>query len=96
MFRDGVSLEEYYETTEGLLWVTYRIVVAGGRVIFRDFVVYPVTGTHMQAGVGQVLQLFRSLRNRARDEGFFECTLEADRVSQKRPKRMISIMRRLR
>jgi hypothetical protein len=96
MFVDGVAHDEYYDTTSDLVWVTYRVVVVGLYVILRDFLIFPVTGTRLQVGVGPILQVFRSIRNKAREEGFSHCTLEAERVYENKPGRIISITRRLR
>ncbi len=43
MFVDGVAFEAILETSEGFLWVTSRVTIAGDHLVLNDLTLYPAT-----------------------------------------------------
>jgi hypothetical protein len=82
--------------TNGPVNVIAKIVVAGGDVLLHRVSFYPLTSAKLELGVGDVLRIFRSISDQAKEEGFLTCSVEAYRSGGARPGRMMNLTRRLR
>jgi len=96
LFVDETELDRYFETADGVVWITGLIRILDGRLLIDRFLVYPATSARQEIGVRQVLAIVRSLTEEAIAQGLSSYSVEAERVYEDKPARMISIKRRLR
>jgi hypothetical protein len=96
VFTDGTELDRYFETNEGVIWVSALVHIRSGTLFLNRLLIYPTTGANLQIGVHHMLSIVRSLREEAIAQGLTSFSVEADRVYLDKPERMILINRRLR
>jgi hypothetical protein len=96
LFVSETELDRYFETTDGVVWVTGLVRILDGRLLIDRLLVYPATGARQEIGVRQMLAIVRSLTEEAIAQGLSGYSVKAERVYEDRPTRMISIKRRLR
>jgi len=96
VFDHGKTLDRYFELTVGVIWMTAMVSIDGARLSLSQVLIYPTTGTTLQVGVAEMLEIVTFLENEARLQGFEEYTVQAERVYTDKPARMIYLSRRLR
>ncbi len=96
MFIDGSELDRYFETSEGIIWVTGLVQVRDATLLLQNLLIYPATGARLKIGIHQMAQILRSLKDEALHQGLSAYSVEAARTRMGRPARMIRISRRLR
>jgi hypothetical protein len=96
VFVDGSELDRYFETPEGIVWVTGLVQVRDATLFLRHLLIYPATGARLRIGVPQMAQILRSLKEEAMGQGLSAYSVEAYRMRVGRPARIIRINRRLR
>jgi hypothetical protein len=95
MFFDGEALERVIETSEGLFWLIAMVKIKGKHLILSEFLMYSATSTRQQVGVRPQLEVLRTIKREAREQGLVEYTLFAERMYVGKPKRMITMTGRL-
>jgi hypothetical protein len=55
VFVHGTELDRYFETADGVIWVSALVEVQNGTLMLDQMLFYPATGTRLTIGVGQVL-----------------------------------------
>jgi hypothetical protein len=95
VFVDGSELDRYFETPEGIIWVTGLIRIQDATLFLQHLPIYPATGARLRIGVPQMAQILRSLKKEGIDQGLSAYPVEAARMRLGRPARMIRINRRL-
>jgi hypothetical protein len=96
VFRQGETLERYFETDAGILWLSARVSMRGKTLSLNDVLLYPATSSALQVGVADVLQIVSGLRQEALNQGFESYTIKAERVYGNKPARMINHSKKLR
>jgi hypothetical protein len=96
VFVNSTELNEFFETSEGVMWVTSRIQIIAADLLPIDLLAYPATSAREEMGVGAMVQIFHAIMDQARAEEFSTCTALGERRYKNKPARMISITRRLR
>jgi hypothetical protein len=96
VFIDGTELDRYYETAEGIIWVAGLVHIRSEMLLIDNLLIYPATGARLNVGALQMLEIVRSLEDEAIAQGLSAFTVEAERMYENKPRRMICISRRLR
>ena len=96
VFEHGKTLDRYFESTGGVIWITAMVLIDGACLSLSQVLIYPTTGTMLQVGVAEMLEVVTFLEDEARLQGFEEYTVQAERVYTDKPARMIYLSRRLR
>jgi hypothetical protein len=96
VFVDGSELDRYFETPEGIVWVTALVQVRDATLFLQHLLIYPATGAKLRIGVPQMALILRCLKEEAMGQGLSAYSVEAYRMRVGRPARIIRINRRLR
>ena len=86
MFENGLTLDRYFQTRAGVIWVSASVTFVGRRLMLTDLLVYPTTGSKLEVGLHDMLEIFSLLEVQARLQGFEEYTVEAERVYPDKPR----------
>src|ERR1700735_1181567 len=61
MFEKGLTLDRYFETRAGVIWISASVPFVGPRLLLTDLLVYPTTGSKLEVGLSDMLEIFTIL-----------------------------------
>ena len=97
MFIDGRDFDKTYETSLGPVGVLAEVEIDGSRLVLHAFSMYPIeTDQRLHIGVRRTIEIFRSIRQDALEQGFTALVVDAKKLTGASPGRIVKVERRLR
>jgi len=96
MFVDGGDFEKTYETSLGPVGVLAEVQIRDQRLVLNALSIYPIeTSERLAIGVRRTIEILRSIKQDALDQGFSEYVVNAKKLTGASPGRIVKVERRL-
>jgi hypothetical protein len=96
MFVDGGDFEKTYETSLGPVGVLAEVQIRDQRLILNALSIYPIeTSERLPIGVRRTLEILRSIKQDALDQGFSDYVVNSKKLTGASPGRIVKVERRL-